>query len=265
MKNMVRCICKRKNFRFCEVTEMKEQRFYNFDAFYNKIAFSDITQEYVRILRYIPENRLVCADSIIPCEIWKTPKDYFDKKEPVKLPVPWPDIHCRKLFAEVDFSEIKEQGFDKYIIYHPVGLANLQLYNYDVYNSNAEIEALENALFFHFHGAYNKNGKFDIIEDHIFVPELTVRYENVTALGLVISSCTERVKKGAGIFPKETHIDVSDKEKTADFLSSLKTMEPYFVSRSGDNTQMFIFILPSGDRLEINFSYGRMEVTENNA
>ena len=64
-------------------------------------------------MRYIPENRLVCADSIIPCEIWKTPKDYFDKKEPVKLPVPWPDIHCRKLFAEVDFSEMKATG--KYV------------------------------------------------------------------------------------------------------------------------------------------------------
>ena len=37
---------------------MKNQRFYNFAALYNKIAFSDITQEYVRILRYIPKNML---------------------------------------------------------------------------------------------------------------------------------------------------------------------------------------------------------------
>ena len=244
---------------------MKEQRFYNFAALYNKIACSDITQEYVRILRYLPENILVCADSFSPCEIWKTRKDYFDKKEPVKLPVPWPDIHCRRLFEEVDFSEIKEQGYDKYLISMPARVDHTPIFNYDLYNSLADIELSGNDIVFHFHGAYCKNGNFDIIEGHTFIEKIAVRYENVTLNSLVIRSGTERVKKGAGLFPKETHINTADKAKTAEFLASLKNIEVYFVSDHRDNTQGFSFILPSGDRLEINFSYGRMEVTENNA
>ena len=241
---------------------MKNQRFYNFAALYNKIAFSDITQEYVRILCYIPKNILVCADSIIPDMVWETPTDYFDKKDPENRPVPSDDFHCRKLFAEVDFSEIKARGFDKYLINIPAGATHTPMFNYDLFNSAAEIELREGDLIFRFYGAYCKNGNFDTIENHAFVKKLTVCFKNVTSLSFVIRSGSERVKKGAGIFPKETVIDTLDKAKTAEFLSSLKSLDVYYVSDHSDGTQWFTFVLPSDDRLDVKFAYERTVIKE---
>ena len=237
------------------------ERYYNPHSDYNKIGVSEDTQEYIRILRYIPENILICADSITPYFGWKNPEDYFEGKRAVRILNACNDMECRKLFAEVDFTEIKKHSLDHYINYIDRKHFNLTpLYSYDLYNSEVHIEISDSKIIFEFNGVYNKNKNYDIIQDHIFIPSLMVSFGKISGLSCELRSGTETVKVGpSSIDAKTTAIDVTDKEKFAEFLSGIKYAETYYL-RDYNNEMHYEFLLPGNDRLVSKFKYGEIKI-----
>ena len=238
------------------------ERYYNPHSDYNRIALSEETQEYIRILRYIPENTLICADSITPYIGWRTPEDYFAGKKPVPVLKADNDIECRKLFSEVDFTDIKKHSFEHYIRYSDRAHINLPLYLYDLYNSEAFFDVGDNEIIFQFNGVYNKNNNFDIIQNHIYIPSLKVSFGNTSSMSCKLRSCSETVKVGiSSIDAKTTIIDVSDKAKLAEFLSGIKHIEPYYL-RDHDNVIYSEFILSGNDKLVLEFRYREIRIEE---
>lgn len=239
------------------------ERYYNPYSEYNKIGVSEETQEYIRILRYIPENILVCADSIKPYMIWEKPEDYLEGKAPVRIFDADNDLECRRLFAEVDYTDIKKHSLDRYI--HYINRKNINfspIYSYDFYNSEVQIEISDERIIFCFNGAYNKNNNFNIIQDHIYLPFLRVSFEKICGLCCKLRSGSETVKVGiSSIDAKTTIIDVSDKAKLAEFLSGIKHIEPYYL-RDHDNVIYSEFILSGNDKLVLEFRYREIRIEE---
>lgn len=240
-----------------------EKRYYNPYSVYNRIGVSEETQEYVRILRFIPENILVCADSIIPYSVWKSPEDYFEGEKPVCILDATNDLECRKLFAEVDFTDIKKFSLDHYIRYvNHKYIRHSPLYLYDLYNSEAHIEINDSKIIFWFDGVYNKNNNYDIIKDHAYIPSLKVSFEEISGLICKLRSGTETVKAGASsIDAKTTMIDVKDQAKFAEFLCGINHLEPYYLNNY-NNAVYIILLMPYNDKLILEFKYGNIKIEE---
>ena len=232
---------------------LQKTRFYNCHASYNVIAESTLTQEFVRILRYIPDNILVCADNIIPYEVWRTLQDYFDGKAPDKLIIADNDICCRKLFSEVEYSDIQKHSLDKYVIQREGRFYNSPLEIYDLHNSNAKISIDKTDIALFFNDVYNKNDNFWIIKNHKYIPSLQINFHNTRKFRCTYSSidCTISNNK-----PYEI-----DQQNIGDILSNISCLETYRAVFYNDTVQCEFFI-ESKYRLRISFDHGGYDVKE---
>ncbi len=79
---------------------------------YNIVGFCDEFQEFIRIVRYIPENRLVCVICLIGGGYWNHPDDINDESRYVLLP---PESEENHTFEEVSYEEVASAGWDKYL------------------------------------------------------------------------------------------------------------------------------------------------------
>jgi len=91
------------------------RRRYNTANQYNIIGFCDEFQEFIRIVRYLPENRLVCVICLFDSGFWNHPDDIHDKSKYVILP---PETEQNPPFAEVSYEEVAAAGWDKYLRVH---------------------------------------------------------------------------------------------------------------------------------------------------
>ena len=79
---------------------------------YNIVGFCNEFQEFIRIVRYVPENRLVCIICIIGGGFWNHPDDIPDESKYVPLP---PESDRSMVFEEVSYEEVAAAGWDKYL------------------------------------------------------------------------------------------------------------------------------------------------------
>ena len=87
-------------------------RRYNTANQYNIVGFCDEFQEFIRIVRYLPENRLVCVIRLFDSGFWNHPDDIHDKSRYVILP---PESEQNPPFAEVSYEEAAAAGWDRYL------------------------------------------------------------------------------------------------------------------------------------------------------
>lgn len=87
-------------------------RRYNTANQYNIVGFCDEFQEFIRIVRYLPENRLVCVIRLFDSGFWNHPDDIHDKSRYVILP---PESEQTPPFAEVSYEEAADAGWDRYL------------------------------------------------------------------------------------------------------------------------------------------------------
>ena len=84
-------------------------------SYSHRIKFNLHTQEWIRIVKYLPENRLVCVDNILWGDVWDHPEDVLQDKTPRKLfPATLQD--AQECLAEATMEEITAAGWDKYLI-----------------------------------------------------------------------------------------------------------------------------------------------------
>ncbi len=78
---------------------------------YNIVGFCDEFQEFIRIVRYVPENRLVCVICLFDGGFWNHPDDIKNESKYVLLPPESDQI----VFEEVSYEEVAAAGWDKYL------------------------------------------------------------------------------------------------------------------------------------------------------
>lgn len=78
---------------------------------YNIVGFKKEYQEFIRIVRYVPENRLVCIIRLIGGGFWNHPDDIKNESKYVLLPPESDEI----VFEEVSYEEVAAAGWDKYL------------------------------------------------------------------------------------------------------------------------------------------------------
>ena len=78
---------------------------------YNIVGFCDEFQEFIRIVRYLPENRLVCVICLFGGGFWNHPDDIKNESKYVVLPPESDQI----VFEEVSYEEVAAAGWDKYL------------------------------------------------------------------------------------------------------------------------------------------------------
>ncbi len=81
----------------------------------NRVAFNYETQEWIRIVKYLPENRLVCVDNVLWGSAWDHPLDVLPIETPRKQLFPATLEDAKKNLAEVTLEEIAAAGWDKYL------------------------------------------------------------------------------------------------------------------------------------------------------
>ena len=81
----------------------------------NRIKSNDLTQEWIRIVKYLPENRLVCVDNALWGDIWDHPEDVLQDK-PKKKVFERNLEKAKEYLEEVTFDEIVAVGWDKYLL-----------------------------------------------------------------------------------------------------------------------------------------------------
>ena len=87
------------------------RRRYNTANQYNIVGFCDEFQEFIRIVRYVPENRLVCVICLFDSGFWNHPDDIKNESKYVVLPPESDQI----VFEEVSYEEVTAAGWDKYL------------------------------------------------------------------------------------------------------------------------------------------------------
>lgn len=87
------------------------RRRYNTANQYNIVGFCDEFQEFIRIVRYVPENRLVCVICLFDSGFWNHPDDIKNESKYVVLPPESDQI----VFEEVSYEEVAAAGWDKYL------------------------------------------------------------------------------------------------------------------------------------------------------
>lgn len=92
--------------------ENSMRRSFNLCNNYNIVGFCSEFQEFIRIVRYVPEKRLVCIIRLIGGGYWNHPDDINDKSRYVLLPS---DSDRRFVFEEVSYEEVAAAGWDKYL------------------------------------------------------------------------------------------------------------------------------------------------------
>ena len=94
---------------------MKTDRFDDYSYSY-RVKFNLHTQEWIRIVKYLPENRLVCVDNVLWGDVWDHPEDVLRNKTPRNLfPATLQDAQA--CLAEATMEEIVAAGWDKYLLY----------------------------------------------------------------------------------------------------------------------------------------------------
>lgn len=100
---------------------------------YNIIGFCYEMQEHIRIVRYVPENRLVCVVNLSSRMFWNHPEDINNERKLVPISGGQDE---KEVFAEVSYAEVAAAGWEKYLrIYHT---------NYDFNDSHIEAVAEDN-------------------------------------------------------------------------------------------------------------------------
>ena len=79
---------------------------------YNIVGFHEEFQEFIRIVRYLPENRLVCVIRLFCGGFWNHPKDINMESKYIPLP---PETDENSVFEEVSYEEVAAAGWDKYL------------------------------------------------------------------------------------------------------------------------------------------------------
>lgn len=87
------------------------RRRFNTSNQYNIVGFSEEFQEFIRIVRYVPEKLLVCVICLIGGGFWNHPDDIKNESKYVLLPPELDQI----VFEEVSYDEVTAAGWDKYL------------------------------------------------------------------------------------------------------------------------------------------------------
>ena len=94
---------------------MQVKRFDDY-SYSHRVKFNQHTQEWIRIVKYLPENRLVCVDNVLWGEVWDHPEDVLRNKTPRNL-FPATLQEAQEYLAEATMEEIVAAGWDKYLLY----------------------------------------------------------------------------------------------------------------------------------------------------